>query len=144
MKGSDLDELQPLYCKRCQKPTPRIDLNRNNHCPPCEVAWQEEEAQRLERERQERERVQQQWELERQRQEQERYNRDTRNGPCPQCGSRNIAVTKTGGTDDGAQAATCCCGCAFFWPLMLLAPFLFRHPTQTHARCNACGYKWLM
>lgn len=65
-------------------------------------------------------------------------------GVCPQCGSRNIAQFSTGGADGSAQAATCCCGCMLLWPLMLLAPFLFRHPEQLHRRCIVCGFQWLV
>jgi hypothetical protein len=111
------------------------------------VAWTEEQRQEALRRRQEFEARQQAMaeqaarrDARLQQRADDRFGRDTGLGACPQCGSTNISRLETGGADGSAQAATCCCGCAFFWPLMLLAPFLFRRPKQWHARCNNCGF----
>lgn len=138
MAWTEEDEFNPLYCPRCKRHVPRAQLAQHPYCPKC-LAQLEQEQQRAARQEAYQKAVEQQRQEAQWRQV---YEADTGMGACPQCGSRNIQQFATGGTDTTAQAATCCAGCLFFWPLMLLAPFLFRRPTQLHRSCNACGYAW--
>lgn len=138
MKFSEEDEFNPYYCPRCSRQIPRGLSDTQLYCDSC-MAQLEEEALRREEAQRQREQLEEQRQQE---EEQRRYNMDTGHGACPQCTSRNISQFATGGTDGTAQAGTCCVGCLFFWPLMLLAPFLFRRSKQLHARCNYCGHAW--
>ena len=132
------DQLNPVYCARCKRHTPRAVLGEFPWCPDCRAAADEERRAQAQ--------AQQALAKQEARLAEERrqatYAVDTHLGQCPQCGSRNLNRFRTGGTDGTAQAATCCVGCLFFWPMMLLAPFLFRRAGEWHARCNACGHQW--
>jgi len=138
----DILDGRELQCRECGE----------RFIAPC-FATQEDRRLELERQRAEERRIEAAREAERQRLEAEEQARieqerqriletDTGMGSCPQCGYRNITQFTTGGTDRTAQAATCCVGCLFFLPLILLAPFVGRHPAQLHARCNVCGHTW--
>lgn len=72
------------------------------------------------------------------------YAVNTGMGFCPQCGSHNLMHFRQSGTDDTSQQSLACClGCALFWPLLLVAPFLKRRGSMTtHRQCNYCGWHW--
>jgi DNA-directed RNA polymerase subunit RPC12/RpoP len=81
-----------------------------------------------------------QQELERQQREAELYEADTGLGICFNCGSRNLVMAQRSEGDAGCQSLACCLGCLFWWPILLLIPFL--HERHTEMVCQACGHKW--
>ena len=60
-------------------------------------------------------------------------------GVCQSCGGRNI-VERAENEGKGAQDAACCVGCLFFWPALLVAPFLGRK--ARFRTCQLCGHEW--
>lgn len=132
-------DLFPVYCRRCRQATPAAQLDANGHCPACAPVVAHEAIARAEMEAA-RERARLAME---ESQRQAFAATDTHMGACSQCGARNIRqfTTRTGG--GGAMEASCCIGCLFFWPLLILAPFLGRGGRQIHRQCRACGHQWL-
>lgn len=132
------DEFNPCYCRRCRKHIPgRVSDEHAGLCPACEATEREERRAAREQARLPQEQpvapVAQAVVLQ------------SRLGSCPQCGSANLKefTTSSGGTPGGQELA-CCLGCLFFWPLLLVIPFMPRPTTQIHRRCNDCGFQWLV
>ena len=74
------------------------------------------------------------------------YQVDTGKGQCQQCGSRNLQdrwiETESRGAS-GAQGMACCVGALFFWPMLLVAPFLGRSGrSELFRSCASCGHSW--
>lgn len=131
------DEFSPVYCARCKRQVPRAWLVEYPYCPACLAAVAEEKRRQAEAE-------QIAAQLERQRQEQARqqlYYTDTGLGPCPYCGSGNLTRVTHTEADTGAQATAACIGCFFFWPLLLVIPFL-RRTAGWRYQCNYRGKVW--
>jgi len=137
---SERDEFEPRYCHDCGRQTPRSVLDRQTGlCDECLVRGRRREQAIAAAEAARREAAEQAEEARRR----AVYETDTGRGTCPACGSRNVEHFTTGGADTSAQSAFACCSCLFIaWPLAFLAPFLFRHPEQHHARCRSCGHRW--
>jgi len=64
-------------------------------------------------------------------------------GICPSCGKKQLVEFRRKERDDGSlQSAACCLGC-FFFPFLLVAPFLAkRGKTTIHRRCLECNHQW--